>query len=66
MHIVVFTDAERVTEMSTEITEDIEVVLTPIEKIWELIMSGELRDVGSLAAFAWARAEFPDLGWDGL
>ena len=64
-NVVVFTEAERVSEPSTEITEDIEVVLTPIEKIGALIMSGELRDVGSLAAFAWARATLPNLGWDG-
>ena len=64
-HVVVFTDAECVSDPSMEITEDIEVVLTPIEKIWALIMSGELRDVGSLAAFAWARAALPNLGWDG-
>ena len=63
-HIFVVTDAVPVAEPLLEVTEDIDVELIPIRQIRELVASGELRDVGSLAAYTLARSAFPDLGWD--
>jgi ADP-ribose pyrophosphatase len=63
-HVFVVTDAVPTAEPLLEVTEDIDVELVPIRQIRELVVSGELRAVGSLAAYTLARSLFPDLGWD--
>ena len=63
-HVYVVLDAARVREPEPEETEQIEVVMTPQARLPELIANGAMRDLGSLATYARARAAFPDLGWD--
>lgn len=63
-HVFVITDAVPVAEPRLEVTEDIDVELVRISEIAELVTSGKLRDVGSLAAYTLARSSLPDLGWE--
>jgi len=63
-HVFVVLDAERVNEPSPDETEQIEVMLTPLSRVPKLIAAGAMRDLGSLATYARARAAFPDLGWE--
>ena len=51
-------------EPQLEVTEDINVELVHISEIEELVKSGKLRDVGSLAAYTLARSSVPELGWE--
>ncbi len=64
-HIFVVMDAKRLSEPTPEETEQIEVVMTPLARLPGLIADGAIRDLGSLATYARARAAFPELGWDG-
>ena len=63
-HVFVVLDAEQVCEPEPEATEQIEVVVTPLARVPGLIAEGVIRDLGSLATYARARAVFPDLGWE--
>lgn len=63
-HVFVITGAVRVAEPQLEVTEDINVELVHISEIEELVKSGKLRDVGSLAAYTLARSSLPELGWE--
>lgn len=64
-HVFVVLDAEQVCEPEPEETEQIEVVMTPLVQLPGLVAEGAIRDLGSLATYARARAAFPDLGWEG-
>ena len=64
-HVFVILDAEQVCEPEPEETEQIEVVMTPLARLPGLVGEGAIRDLGSLATYARARAAFPDLGWEG-
>ena len=64
-YVFVILDAKQVCEPEPEETEQIEVVMTPLARLPGLVAQGAIRDLGSLATYARARAAFPDLGWDG-